>query len=137
MPEADTRPTSGYLRNGLMWQQRATAEGIPLKGNFVWVRWTTSTKSVYPDVPSARVHARAWERVAEISWIRFWHPSTFINWEWAERPDRILMVYLRHAQGFWLAPYRFRPSRQGTRFSTRNRQTSSPYPPPHPPSIRS
>jgi beta-glucosidase len=25
-----------YLRNGLMWQQRATAEGIPLKGNFVW-----------------------------------------------------------------------------------------------------
>ena len=36
MPEADTRPTSGYLRNGLMWQQRATAEGIPLKGNFVW-----------------------------------------------------------------------------------------------------
>jgi beta-glucosidase len=25
-----------YLRNGTMWQQRATAEGIPLKGNFVW-----------------------------------------------------------------------------------------------------
>jgi beta-glucosidase len=25
-----------YLRNGMMWQQRATAEGIPLKGNFVW-----------------------------------------------------------------------------------------------------
>jgi beta-glucosidase len=25
-----------YLGNGLMWQQRATAEGIPLKGNFVW-----------------------------------------------------------------------------------------------------
>lgn len=22
-----------YLRNGMMWQQRATAEGIPLKGN--------------------------------------------------------------------------------------------------------
>ena len=25
-----------YLRNGMMWQQRATAEGIPLKGSFVW-----------------------------------------------------------------------------------------------------
>jgi beta-glucosidase len=25
-----------YLRNGLMWQQRATTEGIPLKGNFYW-----------------------------------------------------------------------------------------------------
>lgn len=25
-----------YLRNGMMHQQRATAEGIPLKGNFVW-----------------------------------------------------------------------------------------------------
>ncbi|MCF6157076.1 MAG: beta-glucosidase [wastewater metagenome] len=25
-----------YLRNGMMWQQRATAEGVPLKGNFYW-----------------------------------------------------------------------------------------------------
>jgi len=25
-----------YLRNGMMWQQRATAEDIPLKGSFVW-----------------------------------------------------------------------------------------------------
>jgi glycosyl hydrolase family 1 len=25
-----------YLRNGMMHQQRAAAEGIPLKGNFVW-----------------------------------------------------------------------------------------------------
>jgi beta-glucosidase len=25
-----------YLRNGMLHQQRATAEGIPLKGNFVW-----------------------------------------------------------------------------------------------------
>ena len=25
-----------YLRNGMMWQQRATAEGIPLKGSFYW-----------------------------------------------------------------------------------------------------
>jgi beta-glucosidase len=25
-----------YLRNGMMHQQRATAEGIPLKGNFYW-----------------------------------------------------------------------------------------------------
>lgn len=24
-----------YLRDGMMWQ-RATAEGIPLKGNFYW-----------------------------------------------------------------------------------------------------
>jgi beta-glucosidase len=34
-----------YLRNGMMWQQRATAEGIPLKGNFYWsaidnLEWT-------------------------------------------------------------------------------------------------
>jgi beta-glucosidase len=25
-----------YLRNGLMWQQRATSEGVPIKGNFYW-----------------------------------------------------------------------------------------------------
>ena len=25
-----------YLRNGMMWQQHATAEGVPLKGNFYW-----------------------------------------------------------------------------------------------------
>jgi beta-glucosidase len=25
-----------YLRNGMTWQQRATAEGVPLKGNFYW-----------------------------------------------------------------------------------------------------
>jgi beta-glucosidase len=25
-----------YLRNGMMWQQRAAAEGIPMKGSFVW-----------------------------------------------------------------------------------------------------
>jgi beta-glucosidase len=25
-----------YLRNAMMWQQRATSEGIPLKGNFYW-----------------------------------------------------------------------------------------------------
>jgi beta-glucosidase len=25
-----------YLRNGMMWQQRATSEGIPLKGSFYW-----------------------------------------------------------------------------------------------------
>src|SRR5690349_17133122 len=25
-----------YLRNGLLWQQRATTEGIPLKGSFYW-----------------------------------------------------------------------------------------------------
>jgi beta-glucosidase len=34
-----------YLRNGLMWQQRAIAEGIPVKGNFYWsamdnLEWT-------------------------------------------------------------------------------------------------
>jgi beta-glucosidase len=34
-----------YLRNCLMWQQRATAEGIPLKGSFYWsamdnLEWT-------------------------------------------------------------------------------------------------
>jgi beta-glucosidase len=34
-----------YLRNAMMWQQRATAEGIPLKGNFCWsamdnLEWT-------------------------------------------------------------------------------------------------
>jgi beta-glucosidase len=25
-----------YLRNGMMWQQRATTEGIPRRGNLVW-----------------------------------------------------------------------------------------------------
>jgi beta-glucosidase len=25
-----------YLRNGMMHQQRATAEGVPIKGNFYW-----------------------------------------------------------------------------------------------------
>jgi beta-glucosidase len=25
-----------YLRNGMLWQQRATSEGIPLKGSFYW-----------------------------------------------------------------------------------------------------
>jgi glutathione S-transferase len=42
-------------------------------------------KSIYPDEPAARVHARAWERVAD----------TFVDpilvdvsyWKWAERPD--------------------------------------------------
>jgi beta-glucosidase len=34
-----------YLRNGMTWQQRATAEGIPLKGSFYWsamdnLEWT-------------------------------------------------------------------------------------------------
>lgn len=34
-----------YLRNGLLQQQRATAEGVPIKGNFVWsamdnLEWT-------------------------------------------------------------------------------------------------
>jgi glutathione S-transferase len=43
--------------------------------------------SVYPDEPAARVHARAWERVAD----------TFVDpilvnisyWKWAERPDKM------------------------------------------------
>jgi beta-glucosidase len=37
------------LRNGMMWQQRATAEGVPLKGNFYWstmdnVEWFMGTQ---------------------------------------------------------------------------------------------
>jgi len=44
-------------------------------------------ESVYPDAPAARVHARAWERVAD----------TFVDpilvdisyWKWAERADQI------------------------------------------------
>ena len=44
-------------------------------------------KCVYPDNPAARVHARAWERVAD----------TFVDpilvdisyWKWAERPDKM------------------------------------------------
>jgi len=44
-------------------------------------------KSVYPESPAARVHARAWERAAD----------TFIDpilvdisyWKWTERPDRM------------------------------------------------
>jgi glutathione S-transferase len=45
------------------------------------------SKPVYPDDPAARVHARAWERVAD----------TFVDpilvdisyWKWAERPDKM------------------------------------------------
>jgi glutathione S-transferase len=44
-------------------------------------------KSIYPDSPAARVHARAWERAAD----------TFVDpilvdisyWKWAERPDKM------------------------------------------------
>lgn len=44
-------------------------------------------KSVYPDEPAARVHARAWERAAD----------TFVDailidisyWKWADRPDKM------------------------------------------------
>lgn len=44
-------------------------------------------KSVYPDDPSARVHARAWERVADT----FVDPilADISYWKWAERPDTI------------------------------------------------
>jgi glutathione S-transferase len=45
------------------------------------------TKSVYPDEPAARVHARAWERVAD----SFVDPI-LVNisyWKWAERPDKM------------------------------------------------
>jgi glutathione S-transferase len=46
-----------------------------------------SEKSVYPDDSAGRVHARAWERVAD----------TFVDpilidisyWKWAERPDKM------------------------------------------------
>ena len=45
------------------------------------------TKCVYPNDPAARVHARAWERIAD----------TFVDpilvdisyWKWAERPDKM------------------------------------------------
>ena len=45
------------------------------------------TKSVYPDEPAARAHARAWERVAD----SFVDPI-LVNisyWKWAERPDKM------------------------------------------------
>ena len=44
-------------------------------------------KSVYPDVPAARVHARAWERVADT----FVDPIfvDISHWKWAERPDKM------------------------------------------------
>ena len=45
------------------------------------------TKLVYPDEPAARVHARAWERVAD----SFVDPI-LVNisyWKWAERPDKM------------------------------------------------
>jgi glutathione S-transferase len=46
-----------------------------------------SAKCVYPEEPVARVHARAWERVADT----FVDPI-LINisyWKWAERPDKM------------------------------------------------
>src|SRR5262245_50519286 len=44
-------------------------------------------KCVYPDDPAARVHARAWERVA----VTFVDPilADISYWKWAERPDKI------------------------------------------------
>jgi glutathione S-transferase len=52
-------------------------------------------KCVYPDNPAARVHARAWERVAD----------TFVDpilvdisyWKWAERPDKMPVGLLEAA----------------------------------------
>src|SRR5262249_40877085 len=43
-------------------------------------------KCVYPDDPAARVHARAWERVADT----FVDPilADISYWKWAERPDK-------------------------------------------------
>ena len=46
-----------------------------------------AAKSIYPDAPAARVHARAWERVADT----FVDPI-FVDisyWKWAERPDKM------------------------------------------------
>jgi beta-glucosidase len=52
-----------YLRNGLMWQQRATTEGTPLKGSFYWsamdnLEWTdgfgTRFGLVYVDFKTQR-----------------------------------------------------------------------------------
>jgi glutathione S-transferase len=43
--------------------------------------------SVYPDAPAARVHARAWERVAD----SFVDPilADISYWKWAQRPDNM------------------------------------------------
>jgi glutathione S-transferase len=44
-------------------------------------------KSVYPDAPAARVHARAWERVADSFVDPILVDISF--WKWAERPDKM------------------------------------------------
>ncbi|MGA7533363.1 MAG: glutathione S-transferase family protein [Pseudolabrys sp.] len=46
-----------------------------------------AAKSIYPDAPAARVHARAWERVADT----FVDPIfvDISSWKWAERPDKM------------------------------------------------
>ena len=58
-----------------------------------------AAKSIYPDAPAIRVHARAWERVADT----FVDPI-FVDisyWKWAEPPTRCLMACLRqHAPTF-------------------------------------
>jgi beta-glucosidase/6-phospho-beta-glucosidase/beta-galactosidase len=65
-----------YLRNGLMHLQRATAEGIPVKGNFVWsaidnLEWTdgynTKFGMVYVDFQTQKRTPKAsalWHREA-------------------------------------------------------------------------
>jgi glutathione S-transferase len=54
-------------------------------------------KPIYPEQPAARVHARAWERTADI----FVDPI-LINisyWKWAERPDEMPEGLLETARG--------------------------------------
>jgi glutathione S-transferase len=59
-----------------------------------------SEKSVYPDDSAGRVHARAWERVAD----------TFVDpilidisyWKWAERPDKMPEGLLEAARADFL-----------------------------------
>ena len=54
-------------------------------------------KPIHPEQPAARVHARAWERTADI----FIDPI-LINvsyWKWAERPDEMPQGLLEAARG--------------------------------------
>ena len=67
------------------------------------------SESVYPDAPAARVHARAWERVAD----------TFVDpilvdisyWKWAQRPTRYPTGSLKpHVPTFAMSTTRSTPS---------------------------
>ena len=77
-----------------------------------------AAKSVYPDAAAARVHARAWERVADTLVDPIFVDISY--WKWAERPDKMPDGLLEAARADL---HRLRRPRQGTRPSSIRERT--------------